>query len=132
MCVYARALIHPWLVLTGLPPSVAIAVACRDIDVRNVKALIMGPHETPYEFGFFEVCDAVLVVQYALTKRLWQFAIRFNKGRDPPLHRFPSPGSDSGQCLEYPSKSPNVQCVTTNGGRCRFNPNIYSNGKVCL
>ncbi|KPM39473.1 hypothetical protein AK830_g7083 [Neonectria ditissima] len=25
----------------------AIAVACRDVDVRNVKALIMGPHETP-------------------------------------------------------------------------------------
>ncbi|KAL7922647.1 ubiquitin-conjugating enzyme/RWD-like protein [Trichoderma austrokoningii] len=74
--------------------DLAIAVACRDVDVRNVRALIMGPHETPYEFGFFE------------------FAIRFNK--------------------EYPSKSPSVQCITTNGGRCRFNPNIYSSGKVCL
>ncbi|KAG5984924.1 hypothetical protein E4U55_002506 [Claviceps digitariae] len=72
----------------------AIAVACRDIDVRNVRAIIMGPHETPYEYGFFE------------------FAIRFTK--------------------EYPSKSPSVQSVTTNGGRCRFNPNIYANGKVCL
>ncbi|RBQ66217.1 hypothetical protein FVER14953_21366 [Fusarium verticillioides] len=74
--------------------DLSLAVACRDIDVRNVKALIMGPHETPYEFGFFE------------------FAIRFHK--------------------EYPSKSPSVICVTTNGGRCRFNPNVYSNGKVCL
>lgn len=74
--------------------DLAIAVACRDVDVRNVRALVMGPHETPYEFGFFE------------------FAIRFNK--------------------EYPSKSPSVQCITTNGGRCRFNPNIYSSGKVCL
>ncbi|KAM0338929.1 hypothetical protein ACHAPU_011125 [Fusarium lateritium] len=74
--------------------DLSLAVACRDIDVRNVKALIMGPHETPYEFGFFE------------------FAIRFHK--------------------DYPSKSPSVVCVTTNGGRCRFNPNIYSNGKVCL
>ncbi|KAH8736806.1 ubiquitin-conjugating enzyme/RWD-like protein [Ilyonectria robusta] len=74
--------------------DLSLAVACRDVDVRNVKALIMGPHETPYEFGFFE------------------FAIRFHK--------------------EYPSKSPNVQCATTNGGRCRFNPNIYANGKVCL
>jgi hypothetical protein len=35
----------------------ALAVACRDIDVRNVKALIIGPHETPYEFGFFEVTN---------------------------------------------------------------------------
>ncbi|KAM0255420.1 hypothetical protein ACHAQJ_005788 [Trichoderma viride] len=34
--------------------DLAIAVACRDVDVRNVRALIMGPHETPYEFGFFE------------------------------------------------------------------------------
>lgn len=33
----------------------ALAVACRDSDVRNVKALIIGPHDTPYEFGFFEV-----------------------------------------------------------------------------
>lgn len=41
---------------TRSPFITALAVACRDIDVRNVKALIMGPHETPYEFGFFEVC----------------------------------------------------------------------------
>ncbi|RCI07910.1 hypothetical protein L249_5784 [Ophiocordyceps polyrhachis-furcata BCC 54312] len=74
--------------------DLAIAVACRDIDVRNVKALIIGPHETPYEFGFFE------------------FAVRFNK--------------------EYPSKAPIVQCITTNGGQCRFNPNIYANGKICF
>lgn len=74
--------------------DLAIAVACRDVDVRNVKALIVGPHETPYEFGFFE------------------FTIKFPK--------------------TYPSSAPNVQCITTNGGRCRFNPNIYANGKVCL
>lgn len=35
----------------------AIAVAFKDDDVRNVRAMIMGPHETPYEFGFFEVCS---------------------------------------------------------------------------
>ncbi|PHH89030.1 hypothetical protein CDD83_6727 [Cordyceps sp. RAO-2017] len=74
--------------------DLAIAVACRDIDVRNVKALIIGPHETPYEFGFFE------------------FSVRFNK--------------------DYPSKAPSVHCITTNGGLCRFNPNIYANGKICL
>ncbi|AEO65329.1 uncharacterized protein THITE_2045310 [Thermothielavioides terrestris NRRL 8126] len=38
--------------------DLSLAVACRDIDVRNVKALIIGPHETPYEFGFFEVFAA--------------------------------------------------------------------------
>ncbi|KAL1870426.1 hypothetical protein Daus18300_005112 [Diaporthe australafricana] len=72
----------------------ALAVACRDVDVRNVKALIIGPHETPYEFGFFE------------------FTFKFNK--------------------DYPRKSPSVNAITTNGGRCRFNPNIYAQGRVCL
>lgn len=38
----------------------AIAVACRDSDVRNVKALIIGPPETPYEFGFFDVGGQVI------------------------------------------------------------------------
>jgi hypothetical protein len=35
-------------------------------------------------------------------------------------------------CSEYPRKSPQVTAITTNGGRCRFNPNIYANGRVCL
>ncbi|KAF9879880.1 ubiquitin-conjugating enzyme [Colletotrichum karsti] len=91
--------------------DLSLAVACRDVDVRNVKALIIGPHDTPYEFGFFE------------------FAIRFNKGflkrkkrRNPVANQYP----------DYPRKSPNVNGITTNGGRCRFNPNIYASGKVCL
>jgi len=33
---------------------------------------------------------------------------------------------------DYPAKAPAVNAITTNGGRCRFNPNIYANGKVCL
>ncbi|KAI1367982.1 ubiquitin-conjugating enzyme/RWD-like protein [Xylaria arbuscula] len=74
--------------------DLSLAVAFRDRDVRNVKAMVIGPHETPYEFGFFE------------------FSFKFPK--------------------EYPRKSPAVTCNTTNGGRCRFNPNIYANGKVCL
>jgi ubiquitin-conjugating enzyme E2 Z len=28
--------------------DLSIAVACRDSDVRNVRALIIGPPETPY------------------------------------------------------------------------------------
>ena len=69
-------------------------MACEESDVRQVKALVIGPPQTPYEYGFFE------------------FAIRF--------------GTD------YPSKPPKVDAKTTNNGRCRFNPNIYAGGKVCL
>ncbi|EAT77488.2 hypothetical protein SNOG_15263 [Parastagonospora nodorum SN15] len=71
--------------------DLSIAVACRDIDVRHVRALIIGPPDTPYEFGFFE------------------FAVKFTK--------------------EYPTKAPGVTAITTNGGRTRFNPNIYAAGK---
>ena len=74
--------------------SIALAVACNDADVRNVKALIVGPADTPYQFGFFE------------------FAVKFPR--------------------DYPDKAPSVTATTTNGGRCRFNPNIYAQGKVCL
>ncbi|ATZ57461.1 hypothetical protein BCIN_15g00390 [Botrytis cinerea B05.10] len=75
-------------------PDLSLAVACRDIDVRSVKAIIIGPPDTPYEFGFFD------------------FGVRFGK--------------------DYPTKAPSVIATTTNGGRCRFNPNIYATGKVCL
>ncbi|KAF1992146.1 UBC-like protein [Aulographum hederae CBS 113979] len=74
--------------------DLSLAVAIKDVDVRHVRALIIGPSDTPYEFGFFE------------------FAVRFGK--------------------EYPTKAPTVNAVTTNGGRTRFNPNIYAQGKVCL
>ncbi len=33
---------------------------------------------------------------------------------------------------KYPSTVPNVLLKTTDNGRVRFNPNLYSNGKVCL
>jgi ubiquitin-conjugating enzyme E2 Z len=56
--------------------------------------LIVGPPDTPYEFGFFE------------------FFLKFGK--------------------DYPTKAPAVTSITTNGGRTRFNPNIYAGGKVCL
>ncbi|KAJ2907032.1 uncharacterized protein MKZ38_008600 [Zalerion maritima] len=99
--------------------DLSLAVACKDADVRYVKALIVGPHETPYEFGFFE------------------FAVKFNKGTTAaswssvPLPLEPVADSCSFS-LEYPRKSPQVTGTTTNGGRCRFNPNIYASGKVCL
>ncbi|CAK7566958.1 MAG: hypothetical protein SEPTF4163_004915 [Sporothrix epigloea] len=74
--------------------DLSLAVACRDANVMHVKAMIVGPPDTPYEFGFFE------------------FAFDFGK--------------------DYPRKSPHVTSTTTNSGTCRFNPNIYANGRVCL
>eukprot|EP00960_Hanusia_phi_P076223 768533-Hanusia_phi.AAC.1 len=35
-------------------------------------------------------------------------------------------------CEDYPSSAPHVQFLTTSGGKTRFNPNLYSDGKVCL
>jgi len=32
----------------------------------------------------------------------------------------------------YPHEPPKVKLMTTGGGRVRFNPNLYTNGKVCL
>lgn len=39
--------------------KLVIVVVCRDIDVRNVKVLIIGFYEIFYEFGFFEVRKVV-------------------------------------------------------------------------
>ncbi|XP_074626335.1 ubiquitin-conjugating enzyme E2 Z-like [Acropora palmata] len=33
---------------------------------------------------------------------------------------------------DYPIKPPHVVLKTTGGGRVRFNPNLYTNGRVCL
>mmetsp|Transcript_28068 Transcript_28068/g.74049 ORF Transcript_28068/g.74049 Transcript_28068/m.74049 type:complete len:197 (+) Transcript_28068:102-692(+) len=33
---------------------------------------------------------------------------------------------------EYPSCAPHVTFLTTGGGKTRFNPNLYADGKVCL
>ncbi|KEQ80832.1 UBC-like protein [Aureobasidium pullulans EXF-150] len=74
--------------------DLSLAVAHREDDVRTVRCLIVGPSDTPYEFGFFE------------------FKAKFGDA--------------------YPVQPPSVRCLTTNGGRCRFNPNIYATGKVCL
>lgn len=74
--------------------DLSLAVAFRDSDVRSVRALIIGPPDTPYQYGFFE------------------FNVHFGP--------------------EYPIKSPEVECISTDGGQCRFNPNIYADGKVCL
>lgn len=77
---------------TSLPPNVF--VKADDVRPDCIKALIVGPHGTPYEGGLFEF-DFFCV---------------------------PS----------YPNSPPAVQLRTTGGGKARFNPNLYPDGKVCL
>ena len=62
-------------------------------DITNIKALIIGPPNTPYENGFYF------------------FDINFPN--------------------DYPFNPPKVKFVTHENG-VRFNPNLYTNGKVCL
>ena len=33
---------------------------------------------------------------------------------------------------DYPNSCPKMQLITTGGNSIRFNPNLYSNGYVCL
>ena len=62
-------------------------------NIQDIKALIIGPKNTPYENGFYF----------------------FN------IH-FPN---------DYPFSPPKVKFLTYEYG-IRFNPNLYTNGKVCL
>ncbi|KAF2187021.1 UBC-like protein [Zopfia rhizophila CBS 207.26] len=59
--------------------DLSLAVACRDIDVRHVRALIIGPPDTPYEFGFFEF--SVKFTKEYPTKAPAVTAITTNNGR---------------------------------------------------
>eukprot|EP00286_Rhodomonas_abbreviata_P007524 CAMPEP_0181322120 /NCGR_PEP_ID=MMETSP1101-20121128/19058_1 /TAXON_ID=46948 /ORGANISM="Rhodomonas abbreviata, Strain Caron Lab Isolate" /LENGTH=531 /DNA_ID=CAMNT_0023430011 /DNA_START=33 /DNA_END=1629 /DNA_ORIENTATION=- len=59
-----------------------------------IKALIIGPEDTPYAHGLFEF-DILLPA-------------------------------------DYPNSPPLVKFLTTGGGKVRFNPNLYADGKVCL
>lgn len=97
--------------------------------MRNVKAIIIGPPDTPYEFGFFEVGGAIQDTLQIITNhplvcgQVWKGYYHSWKLSDLRLRQ---------TNLDYPGKAPSVHATTTNGGRCRFNPNIYAGGKVCL
>lgn len=47
--------------------------------MRNVKAIIIGPPETPYEFGFFEVCQPYAGSDEPVLT-FFQFAVKFGRG----------------------------------------------------
>jgi ubiquitin-conjugating enzyme E2 Z len=73
--------------------SVGIYCHIDESNIQQIKAMIIGPPNTPYEHGFyFFIID------------------------------FPN---------DYPFSPPKVKFVTYEAG-IRFNPNLYTNGKVCL
>ena len=73
--------------------SVGIYCHIDESNIQHIKALIIGPADTPYENGFYF----------------------FNID-------FPN---------DYPFSPPKVKFLTYEAG-IRFNPNLYTNGKVCL
>lgn len=91
MCI---ARIHTDLKALAKDPLDGIFVEQDETRVNVCHAILLGPSDTPYEFGFF----------YFLL-----------------------------ECPDqYPCVPPRVTLKTTGGGSVRFNPNLYSNGKVCL
>lgn len=80
---------------SSLPVEYGSSIFVRAVEGRLdlLRALIIGPEDTPYANGCF------------------LFDIWLN---------------------DYPNKPPKVKFLTTGGGKVTFNPNLYSNGKVCL
>ena len=73
--------------------SVGIYCHIDESNIQSIKAMIIGPPNTPYENGFYF------------------FSIDFPN--------------------DYPFSPPKVKFLTYEAG-IRFNPNLYTNGKVCL
>ncbi|WVR07973.1 hypothetical protein IAU60_005016 [Kwoniella sp. DSM 27419] len=84
------------ILTTSLPAAWHSSIFLRVDDARVdvLKAMIIGPEDTPYQNGCF-IFDIHLP-------------------------------------LEYNTISPAVKSMTTNGGKFRYNPNLYADGKVCL
>ncbi len=105
-------------------------------DLLKWESLVIGPALSPYAFGFF-------TFRMQVPTASWEHGARMaSHGR--PLRR-----STSGGCRltvacvrvlalcvqfpeDYPSSAPHIVFLTTNGGKTRFNPNLYADGKVCL
>ena len=90
--------------ITSLTPGIFVRAQIERPDV--IKALIVGPQDTPYEGGLFEWVFSGISVASADRSRFDIFCPK-----------------------DYPVVSPNCWFRTTNGGRVRFNPNLHADGK---
>lgn len=96
-------------------PVPFIFVSADESDISKITALIVGPLETPYAVSslkanrmlyLWSVADSSLRCEISQQGGFFHFDIRIG--------------------AEYPMKPPSVQLRTTDGGRVRFNPNLYS------
>jgi hypothetical protein len=114
------------------PPIFALPVGD---SLDHVDALIMGPPETPYSFGFFRFGAALHLPSCFFSKltchRRADMQFPSTYPNTPPkvlmyeLHLLLRSHlcAHSSLC-GFPQSS-----TTTNGGRTRFNPNLYAGGK---
>jgi ubiquitin-protein ligase len=119
------------------PPIFALPVGD---SLDHVDALIMGPPETPYSFGFFRF-GAASIFPAAFTTLQIDLPSSTSRHAVPlhlPQHAAQGPHVRSCTCLYVkPSLRALTLCLcgfplsstTTNGGRTRFNPNLYAGGK---
>ena len=98
------------VMMTPNADSPPIYVTCVEDKLDHVVAMMVGPPQTPYHFGFFS------------------FDMRFPQAypNEPPkVHPF-SPKT------QKTTTTAQVKITTTDFGRVRFNPNLYADGKVCF
>ena len=97
---------------------------------------VAGNSETPYALGLFEfhIFIPPEYPQVGISPRSPRcISLRSppsSSPRPPPPHHLPPPTPATRPF--HPQVSPLVNLQTTGDGMVRFNPNLYSDGKVCL
>ncbi|KAG6873312.1 hypothetical protein C0995_000465 [Termitomyces sp. Mi166 len=101
------------ILTTNLPvawnSSIFLRVDETRVDV--IKALITGPEGTPYYNGWY---GPISVIRFVISDNNLSYLFDIFLGS------------------AYNQSPPSVKYMTTNGGKFRFNPNLYADGKVCL
>lgn len=99
-------------------------------DLLKWESLVIGPALSPYAFGFFtfrmQVCSHPIARRRGAANYCGTIRAELTPGCVFTMAsrvQFPE---------DYPSSAPHIVLLTTNGGKTRFNPNLYSDGKVCL
>ncbi|GAA5952038.1 hypothetical protein JCM10213_005346 [Rhodosporidiobolus nylandii] len=104
---------------------------------RDIEAT--ANHRRPHK-GFVHLAKELAVLSTSLPPGIW---VRVDEARVDVLKVLIAGPTDSPYAgglfefdifvpLEYPNKSPSCWLRTTGNNKCRYNPNLYDSGKVCL